>query len=240
MTKIFSLLCVLLLGGSVTLADYTTISNTEGKKIEVELLELKDDEVSFKMRNGREYTVPMETLSAQSIKSIKEWWKEASKVVLTSDDRIRITVHTRRDADDTDGGYAGWEDMDEKIQPKCIINNDEFLRSFKNLKATIALIGEDVTDRKKLKVVFKDSFTFDVASNSAHTWQGTPFTLDYLIDDNDSHDDSYGFRYRYYFVVIENPDGSVGHAAASLSKWAREPDLIKKIKTNQVYGRELK
>jgi len=231
---------LLILVTSSLFGEYVTISNAEGREIEVELLELEGDEVTFAMRNGREFTVGMDTLSASSRKLIKKWDIEANKVLLKKDDRLKVLVHTRRDSDDTDGGYTGWKDMDERIEPRVVIENEEYKRSYKKLKAKVALIAEDVTNRNRLKVVFLDSFDFNVSYRSSYEWLGDAFTLDYLIDDNDGYDNSYGYRYRYYYVVIRNADGSFGKAFGSVSKWERDPTLIDKLKLNQVYSRDLR
>mgnify|MGYP001162459921 FL=1 len=220
-------------------ANYTTITNTEGRDIDVELLSLDDEQVRFRMRNGGNYTVAMGKLDSKSQKLIAEWHEQASKIVLTSEDRLRISVLTSRDSDDTDGGYTGWKDMLEQIEPELVIENLEYKRGFNKLKATLVLLGQDVTDRNNLKVVFKDTLTFDLPEREIYRWKGTPFRLKYLIDDNDSFDNSYGFRYRYYFLVIENEDGKVGHCAGSMSGWTSNPRLIKKLETNKTCNRNL-
>jgi len=224
--------------GSLT-ADYVSITNTEGRDIEVELLNLDGNEIEFRMRNGNKYTLGTEALDSKSQKLIAKWHEKASQVVLTDEDRLRISVLTSRDSDDVDGGYTGWKDMSEVIEPKVVIENLEFKRSFTNLKATIVLFGEDVTDRSILKVVYKDSFTFNLPEKKSYRWEGTPFRLKYLIDDNDSYDNSHGFRYRYYFLVIENEDGQVGHCAGSVSGWTKNPGLIKKLEPDNTYTRSL-
>jgi len=220
-------------------ANYTTITNTEGRDIDVELLSLDDGQVRFRMRNGGNYTVATRQLDSKSQKLIAEWHEQASKIVLTAEDRLRISVLTSRDSDDTDGGYTGWKDMLEQIEPELVIENLEYKRGFNKLKATLVLFGEDVTDRNNLKVVFKDTFTFDLPKREIYRWKGTPFRLKYLIDDNDSSDDSYGFRYRYYFLVIENENGKVGHCAGSMGGWTSSPRLIKKLETNKICNRKL-
>lgn len=220
-------------------AEYIKISNTEGRVIEVELTDLEDDKVSFRMRNGSKHTVGMEQLASQSQELIKEWHEKASKVLLSQSDRLRISIHTSRDAKDTDGGYTGWKDIDEKIEPKVVIENLEYTKDFSGLNATLALIGESVVDSRELKVLFKESFKFSVKQRDTHVWHGTPFKVEYLIDDNDSFDDSYGHRYRYSFIVIWNDDGSVAWVKSSRSSWANKPNLIKNLQVNSLVNRDL-
>ena len=220
-------------------AEYVIISNTKGQNIEVELLNKNGQEVEFRMRNGDKFTVTEEQLDSESQKLVAEWHKKVSKIELTADDRIRISVLTSRDSDDTDRGYTGWKNISETIEPKIIIENLEYTRGFSNLKATLVLLGEDVTNRNNLKVVFKDSFTFDLPERKSYSWEGRPFRLKYLIDDHDTYDDSNGFRYRYYFLVIENEGGKIGHCAGSINGWTNNPQLIKNLQANKTCNRKL-
>ena len=236
---IFSLLISFLFVGAAS-AEFVAIENLEGREIEVELLGLEDGEVEFKMRSGKKYTVAMSSLAPRSRKLIKKWHEEASKVVLKREDRIKTSVLTKRNSKDTDGGYSGWKDMSEKIEPGVLITNEEYQKAYTDLKATIVLLAEDVTDRNNLKVVLKESFTFSVDARDSYRWEGKPFKLDYLIDDNDSYDNSYGFRYRYSFLVIRNPDGSAGHIAASVSAWGHNPNIIDTLEVGKQYTRDLR
>lgn len=236
-----NLICLFgMLAASFSFADFVKITNNAGAEIEVELLSLRNEKVEFKMRNGKVFTYELMDLSPDSRKLIKEWEENSSKTLLTQDHRLTVSVHTGRSSKDTDKGYSGWKNMDEKIEPGVLVKNEEPWDSFKDLKATLVLVAEDVTDKDNLKVVYKDQFTFSINFKDSYEWEGKPFKLDYLIDDNDGWDNSYGFRYRYYFLVIRNPDGSVGYSAASRSSWAEKPDLIKKLKLNTIYDRSLR
>jgi hypothetical protein len=236
---VFSLVIVVF--GSLAKAEYVTIANREGREIEVELRSLENGKVEFALRSGQTHTYDMLDLSVGSRKLVKKWAEEANKVLLTPDHRIKIDVHTSRRSKDTDGGYSGWKDIDERIEPRVIITNQEYREAFKNLEATLVLVGEDVKNRRNLKILYKDKFEFSVERNSQYEWEGEPFTLDYLVDDNDSFDNSYGHRYRYFFIVVKNKeDGSVGHAAASVNQWARSPYIIDDLKIDQITDRDLR
>lgn len=221
-------------------AEFVQITNLKGQQIEAELIGIEDKKVTFRMRNGRTYTLALNTLSKESVQMITEWYKIANQVFLSPHDRIQIYLRTSRDSDDTDGGYAGWQDMDERIEPMLRIENNEYKKDYQGLKATLVLFGENIRNSRELKVVFKDSFEFDLPSDSSHRWAGQPFKLDYLIDDNDGYDNSHGHRYRYYFIVIRNPDGTVGFTQGSIEKWGDNPKTINKLKRNDLCDRNLR
>lgn len=247
-------------------AESVTITNSNGQSLEVELISYKNGQVEFRTSDGIEHTVRMQTLNKASRRVVVRWntknrkAKAKSKandrsgasatedavdrdsdsiVDLASNHRIKAYVHTRRSSKDTDGGYQGWKDIDETIEPRVVIENQEYYNDYKNLTATLVLVGENVRNKSELKVVYKGSFKFSVEHRDEFTWKGKPFKLDYLVDDNDGHDNSYGYRYRYYFLVIENADGTVGHVRSSRSSWENDPDLIKKVKLNGIYDRKL-
>ncbi|MGJ8640824.1 MAG: hypothetical protein ACSHYA_15650 [Opitutaceae bacterium] len=252
------LLCIL---GQSLHAQFMTITNKKGQQIEIQMLSLNAGDVSFLMRDGSKNTIRIETLNTVSRRRVVKWQKankgkktasgnttaaaaasttEDIVVDLSPNDRIKAYVHTRRKSKDTDGGYTGWKDMDERIQPRVLIENQEYTKDYRKLTTTLVLVGENVRDRSQLKVIFKDSFKFSVSHRDEFDWSGAPFKLDYLVDDNDSYDNSYGFRYRYYLLVIRNADGTVGHTASSRSSWTQDPNLDKRVKVNGIYDRNLK
>ncbi|MGJ8653138.1 MAG: hypothetical protein ACSHX8_07680 [Opitutaceae bacterium] len=247
-------LTLLLCAFAVSLPAATiVIGDGSGGKINVEIAKLAEGKVEVRLADGTTRSIPMKNLSKINRRKVIKWQKSGGAnaataedtptnenvVPLTTRDRIKVYVHTRRDSKDTDGGYDGWKDMDEKIEPRVVIDNQEYRNDYNNLTATVVLVAEGVRNKSELKVVYKDKFKFSASNREKFTWNGKPFKLDYLVDDNDGYDNSYGHRYRYYFVVIRNADGTVGHVSSSRSSWESNPDLIDKLVVNRIYNRNL-
>lgn len=83
--------------------EFRTFTNTEGKKIEAELLDLRDGKVRL-MVNRRPFDVPVENLSAEDQEFLKEWdLKRKGK-----EDELYYTETIFEDSFDKDGFGDRW------------------------------------------------------------------------------------------------------------------------------------
>lgn len=85
-----------LLGIWMARAEPRVFTNTEGKKVEAELMSQDGEIAVLKLTNGSSVKVPLKTLSADDQTFIAAWWEENKDKLKSTDVALTITKKTER------------------------------------------------------------------------------------------------------------------------------------------------
>jgi hypothetical protein len=85
-----------LLGTWMARAEPRVFTNTEGKKVEAELMAVDGEIVVIKLTNGSSVKVPIKSLSADDQAFIAAWWEENKDKLKSTDVVLTITKKTER------------------------------------------------------------------------------------------------------------------------------------------------
>lgn len=216
---------------------YRKFSDTDGNTINARIVSVEREEVTIEVEGKiRHFTLPKSRFSKEDRDYIKKWENDIS-VLVTPDDRFDVYVGTKRSKDKS--GVATWRYKHEAIQPTVKFTNDDFKKDFKGITGVIAIIGVDFTDSGRFGVLDVQTFELgDVAGNTTKEWEGKEVQTSWL-DDDDSYDDSYGWRYKGYSITLLNHRGEEFYRRASRSVWEKDFNSLKQLKPNQVYDTEL-
>jgi hypothetical protein len=88
-------------------ADARTFTNTEGKKIDAELVGVENEAAILKLAGGRQAKVPLKSLSEGDQTYARKWQKENKDRISASDVRLEIEKNSKRIKSTSSGGGGG-------------------------------------------------------------------------------------------------------------------------------------
>jgi len=136
---------------------------------------------------------------------------QASDVVLSDSDAIRVTFNRGRNVKKVVGGSIG--EKHATFQPEVKIINGSF-RDFQGNTGVVMLLGEDTTKQDNWRVMLRKEFSFDLPASKTHDWVGEPFEQGF-----DRTLAKSGYDYDGYVVLIKNSQGEIVQKFSSKPRW---------------------
>lgn len=125
MKNFFSVFAVSLLVLNTAVAEPRTFTNKEGKALTAELISVVDEKAVLKLANLKKYKVPIDSLSEDDQKFIKEWWEENKNNVSEMDVRLEISKSVDRIAkpDEKKDKKNKDKSSSEEVQFNCVLES---------------------------------------------------------------------------------------------------------------------
>ncbi|MGF1485409.1 MAG: hypothetical protein ACFBZ8_13715 [Opitutales bacterium] len=216
-------------------AEFRTFTDTQGRPLTAEVFQYEPVEqiVSIRLEDGRTFDLPLSRFSEEDRKYIKNWAKNPGWVITDETDlAIEVKMSRKRG---TKGSGTDFDDRTQSIQPSISIDNREIYKSFEGAKAVLVVLGEDMSNAKRWKVLSREEFTFSVPKRSATSFKGKMLVNEY----DDSGSLQYGFKYDGYVFYILNKDNVIVHVKASYGIWERNTHRFSKLAKDMYVDRKL-
>ncbi|WP_435895619.1 hypothetical protein [Oceaniferula spumae] len=188
MKNIYHTRLLALATGIITLscahAETRSFTNTEGKTIEAEVVGVSSGKVSLKLKGGKIYTLPFNTLSEADQTYIKEWYEKNKNNVKPSDFSLGITKKSTRirvprdkDKEKSAKGASTKMSIEEvsyqfKLSQRISAPTENIVVYSQIIKRTTTR-GDESEDPKYEEVI--DEKTIDsLSSKKPEEWESTP------------------------------------------------------------------
>lgn len=127
--NLFSICFVTLLYLNIAVAEPRSFTNKEGQSLTAELITVEDQKAVLKLTNLKKYKVPIDSLSEDDQKFIKDWWEENKNNVSEMDVRLEIDKSIDRiskpDKDKSEGKNKKNKNKSssEEVQFTCVLES---------------------------------------------------------------------------------------------------------------------
>ena len=219
--------CSLKLAGG----DFREFSNSDGVRIEAEVLEATATVVTIRRQDGKVFRdVPLERFCKADRNYVKQWLANKKELQdnadISADSKVKLFFMKGRDNDMNDYG-----DIDDRIlnfEPAVVITSEEKIVSYPDVEGTFVVVGQGVVRDDQYTILNKQDFSIGVFPRQKSRWEGESFECRYDPDYG-------GFEYGGYLLVIRNRAGNIVLTKASKSHWEKHPNAIQNAKKFQGY-----
>lgn len=224
--------CFLCLLPVVYAENSVTLTNKSGKAIKAFLVAADAKSVTLKMDDARrkEFTIPLNSLSAASVQKIKAWKSRGGG--LSTD----FGIHFKSGKVSTLSTKEDYDDRTLRLRPEVTIENkDSRLKSGKQV-VSLVLFGKSVTDSRAYYVFLKESKPLGAIE---------PFDdlvvkfSDVRIDYDDRGYARYGSRYHGYAVLVHNGKGQLMEIKAVPTTMEKHGVHLLKLQAQAYFDRSL-
>jgi hypothetical protein len=202
----------------------------DGKVINADIVTVRGADVVLKIA-GKEYTVPINRLSAEDQEFIAEWKTKALEEHIP---KLRIEVNSGKS--DRSDKADFFDDRKGSVEFSVKILNEEIDFDLKGARASLVVIGEDAENRGRFGVMQKSSFEVAVEPGKTFEWKGDK--LNYKFDD--SPPAYWGTSYAGYVFQIRNAKGKVIFQNALPKGFEKHVDAILKMELKAAFDRDAK
>lgn len=228
MKAIVACLVLTILISGVVRAGLISVSDTQGRSMEVEILAYTESSGNLKIKrsDGQVFNVKIDVFDTESQAKIK-----ANAPKAKADLVIRVSVGKRRSRQG-DSSYM----KDQTISASVAIENDSRDIDFKGGKGTLFLIArqtkryaDDAADYGK--VLGKESFPVSALPGDSFEYEAQPIVTSYDSDRDSSNIG--GWEYYGYLFILQDEDGEIHSVDTSIGNLKKEvetyPATAKKL-----------
>jgi len=234
-------LLVLLLGIS-TFAEgkFIDLEDVNGRSIRAEFVEVNEEgTVTIRREDGRLFRgIPLQTFSKESRTKFAAWLERQKELeenpVITAESDLRIRFSRGRDEDLNKDGDP--DDRVVEMEPVVSILNNDFNKTYRDVRGIVVVIGESVISPGEMKILFKEEFTLTLPFRETVRWEGKRFTNRY--DANPGNGSGYGYKYEDYLIILYDPDGKPVLKRSSRKKHEENYTRILKARPNKSYDED--
>jgi hypothetical protein len=181
-------------------AETHAFSGIHGEIIDAEVLAVEDVDVIVKRTDGKTFTLDLPTLSRADQTFVQKWKATGSRpnarsASTESDIAIAVSLEPAATGDKNSAPGA--------FIPKVTLRNRENQGEYKDLKGTLILIGQSTNNPWRFKVLAVEKFTGSVAAGAKLDFTGKACV------DLPPQGGQPGYRYRGYFVVLQNAEDNL-------------------------------
>lgn len=219
---------------------FRTFTSDDGRQLEARLVSYSSDKVvAIITKEGRAFDVPLDRFCDEDQQFIKEWHEENADL-LRKDSIIDVYVGARKSKSGI-GSSVGGQTQVEVITPVVRITNQEWEEDFRGVKGVLVVLARDVRNKGYYKVLNVEDLQFElIPHGETMEWFGKPTETSWYDDDGDGQDDTYGYRYKGYLIVLLNRNGEQVYTKGTRSAWEGPYAKVKKLKADTVYDEDLK
>ncbi len=161
---------VVLLAASTAHGQTHSFTDSKGSAFSAEVLAVKNGEVIVKRPDGKSYSLDLKTMPVADQEFIRTWKPTAelprdAVATTESDIEIKIIVEPAVARDTSARGPS-------LLAPRVRILNQETTQTFKGLKGTVLLIGQQPGPAGRFKVLAVQSFTVDLTAAGLREYAG--------------------------------------------------------------------
>lgn len=212
--------------------DVVTLTNTEGRSIEVTLKSASQNDVTFLLLKSRKvHTLPFEKLNEQSVDLVKKWKKAGGG--LSSDIDVtfksgKVTRLSKRE---------NYDDRTLSLKPSVVLENRDVLVPTSALKMTVIVFGKSVVDSRAYYVFLNET----KAVNAIQPGEEVETAYKMIQQDYDDRGTTsrYGARYHGYCVLVQNNNGEILVQKSVPSTYAGFGKELLKLKEKRYYSKDL-
>lgn len=231
--------CSIIVGlfGRANAEEPRVFESKDGQEIVASILAVSAGQVYLERSDGKTFTVSIDRFSAVDVAFINKWAEQNKGVVpphlKNKKPRIRIGVSSGKTnkADDQISGYI--DERKQKMKFVVTLENNDAVYPVSETTVTLLVAGRGAKTGKNA-IVYKQVFDkVALPLNHKVVLKADPFELWY--DDKGSA--MYGYKYKGYFVFVQDPQGKFLAEATIPSAAARYLDAIQKLKAGDLYDR---
>ncbi len=202
-----------------------TFTGNNGTALEGTVLSVKDVEVIVKRPDGKTFTLDLPTLTPTDLAYVKKWKATGGRpttAVATTESDIEIAVTLAPVAAENKTVPPG------SFTPKVTLHNRETKVDFSNLKGTLVLIGQSASNPGRFKVLEVEKFSANLTAGGSYDFTG------HVCSDAPAQGNQPAYRYRGYFVVLQNAEDNVIQFSRS-GPFAKSSAEVLKLQGNQTF-----
>lgn len=225
---------MVLFWGGLPGAELREFTDTNGRKIQAELVEVGDGVVSIRMADGRLFRdIPLSRFSEADRRFVKDWVKEREKrlSMLQPEDDVQIEVKKGRR--DELNNYGEIDDREQRFIPSVRLTNKELTKPLSDVRATLVIVAESVTSSNVVKVLSVQDFQFgNLPYREPVEREGRLFQTTY----DDQNYAKWGYKYDGYVLVLRNSADEITHVKASKPSWEDNLKNVLSAKAGSLYS----
>lgn len=125
-----------------------------------------------------------------------------------------------------------WDDRSQDIKMSIELTNRNPTQEFKGLTGYFYVVAQDVVNKKKYKLIIKESESFNLAGGQRVQHESSEVHLDF-----DDHEPMrYGYKYYGYVYLVEDKNGKVLVGEASTDILWQKLDKLADTNLNEEFG----
>ncbi|MGJ8671475.1 MAG: hypothetical protein ACSHX2_00860 [Rubritalea sp.] len=209
-----------------------TLTNKSGKSLKAYLIAADSKNVTVKVADsrGQEFTLPLKSLSAASVKKIKAWKTKGGG--LSADYEIsfksgKVSAHSKNE---------DYDDRTLKLTPEATLKNTDYRLKTGKQQVTLLLFGKSVTDSRAYYVFLNETKSIGEIESLEELL--VKFS-DVRIDYDDRGYAKYGSRYHGYAVLVHDGKGALLAIKTVPSTLEKHGLDLLKLKARGYYDRSM-